>query len=161
MRIGLLWETNISTRNTSGISCARSDRTLRDGSFEPFDALSLAHGRGRFPRHFVPGYDRYCPSGTRWQTFRKQPPTRGSFKEDDVSRWSLQNRARRTSQFGQKGHEVRKSTPIWGQKGKIGRSDLEKEQQTATDNGMNLVNGFCSTACRMASIAAQRTFRIE
>ena len=24
---------------------------------------------GRFPRHFVPGYDRCCPSGTRWQTF--------------------------------------------------------------------------------------------
>ena len=32
---------------------------LRDGSFE-----------GRFPRHFVPGYDRCCPYGTRWQTFR-------------------------------------------------------------------------------------------
>src|ERR1700726_1585069 len=47
-----------ATRNTSGISCARSDRTLRDGSFE-----------GRFPRHFVPGYDRCCPYGTRWQTF--------------------------------------------------------------------------------------------
>jgi hypothetical protein len=39
---------------TSGISCARSYRTLRDGSFE-----------GRFPRHFVPGYDRCRPSGTR------------------------------------------------------------------------------------------------
>src|ERR1700730_17128842 len=26
--------------------------------------------RGRFPRHFVPGYDRCCPYGTRWQTFR-------------------------------------------------------------------------------------------
>jgi hypothetical protein len=37
----------------------RSCRTLRDGSFE-----------GRFPRHFVPGYDRCRPSGTRWQTFR-------------------------------------------------------------------------------------------
>ena len=32
---------------------------LRDGSLE-----------GRFPRHFVPGYDRCCPSGTRLQTFR-------------------------------------------------------------------------------------------
>ena len=42
----------ISTRNTSGISCARSYRTLRDGSFE-----------GRFPRHFVPGYDRVVPPG--------------------------------------------------------------------------------------------------
>src|SRR5580693_2995196 len=42
-----------ATRNTSGISCARSYRTLRDGSFE-----------GRFPRHFVPGYDRCCPYGT-------------------------------------------------------------------------------------------------
>ena len=50
---------HISTRNTSGISCARSYRTLRDGSFE-----------GRFPRHFVPGYDRCCPYGTRLQTFR-------------------------------------------------------------------------------------------
>ena len=49
----------ISTRNTSGIGCARSYRTLRDGSFE-----------GRFPRHFVPGYDRGCPYGTCWQTFR-------------------------------------------------------------------------------------------
>ena len=38
---------------------ARSYRTLRDGSFE-----------GRFPRHFVPGYDRCCPYGTRLQTFR-------------------------------------------------------------------------------------------
>jgi hypothetical protein len=44
---------------TSGISYARSYRTLRDGSFE-----------GRFPRHFVPGYDRCCPYGTRLQTFR-------------------------------------------------------------------------------------------
>ena len=25
---------------------------------------------GRFPRHFVTGYDRCRPSGTRWQTFR-------------------------------------------------------------------------------------------
>src|SRR5271166_3657094 len=50
---------HISTRNTSGISCARSYRTLRDGSFE-----------GRFTRHFVPGYDRCCPYGTRLQTFR-------------------------------------------------------------------------------------------
>jgi hypothetical protein len=25
---------------------------------------------GRFPRHFVPGYDRCCPYGTRWQTLR-------------------------------------------------------------------------------------------
>ena len=33
---------HISTRNTSGISCARSYRTPRDVSFE-----------GRFPRHFV------------------------------------------------------------------------------------------------------------
>jgi hypothetical protein len=31
---------------------ARSYRTLRDGSFE-----------GRFPRHFVPGYDRTVPPG--------------------------------------------------------------------------------------------------
>jgi hypothetical protein len=37
---------------TSGISYARSYRTLRDGSFE-----------GRFPRHFVPGYDRTVPPG--------------------------------------------------------------------------------------------------
>ena len=43
-----------NTRNTSGISCARSYRTLRDGSLA-----------GRFPRHFVPGYDRCCPYGTR------------------------------------------------------------------------------------------------
>jgi hypothetical protein len=35
-----------------GICCARSHRTLRDGSFE-----------GRFPRHFVPGYDRCVPTG--------------------------------------------------------------------------------------------------
>jgi hypothetical protein len=33
-------------------SCARSHRTLRDGSFE-----------GRFPRHFVPGYDQPIPPG--------------------------------------------------------------------------------------------------
>src|ERR1700722_19178248 len=46
-------------RNTSGISCARSYRTLRHGSFT-----------GRFPRHFVPGYDRCCPYGTRWQKSR-------------------------------------------------------------------------------------------
>ena len=54
----------ISTRNNSGISYARSYRTLRDGSFE-----------GRFPRHFVPGYDRCCPYGTRWQTFRNRLTT--------------------------------------------------------------------------------------
>jgi hypothetical protein len=36
------------------IGYARSYRTLRDGTFE-----------GHFPRHFVPGYDRCCPSGTR------------------------------------------------------------------------------------------------
>src|ERR1700722_6858154 len=41
------------------VLATRSYRTLRDGSFE-----------GRFPRHFVPGYDRCHPSGTRWQTFR-------------------------------------------------------------------------------------------
>jgi hypothetical protein len=38
--------------NTSVIGCARSYRTLRDGTFE-----------GPFPRHFVPGYDRVVPSG--------------------------------------------------------------------------------------------------
>jgi hypothetical protein len=37
---------------TSRMSCARSYRTLRNGSFE-----------GRFPRHFVPGYDRIVPPG--------------------------------------------------------------------------------------------------
>ncbi len=38
---------SITTRNTFGINCAPgSYRALRDGSFE-----------GRFPRHFVPGYD--------------------------------------------------------------------------------------------------------
>ncbi len=37
---------------TCGISCARSYRTLRDGSF-----------RGGFPRHFVPGYDQPVPPG--------------------------------------------------------------------------------------------------
>jgi hypothetical protein len=45
------------------VSCARSYRTLRDGSLEPFDALSLAHGRGCFPRHFVPGYYHAVPPG--------------------------------------------------------------------------------------------------
>jgi hypothetical protein len=39
------------TRKTSGISSARSCRTLRDGSF------------GGPPRHFVPGYDRAVPLG--------------------------------------------------------------------------------------------------
>jgi hypothetical protein len=33
-------------------SCARSYRTLRDGSLE-----------GRFPRHFMPGYDHAVPPG--------------------------------------------------------------------------------------------------
>jgi len=42
----------------------------------------------------------------------------------------------------------------------MGQSDPEKEQQTATDNGMNLVNGLYSNACRMDSIAARRTFRL-
>ena len=41
-----------STRNTCGISCARSYRTLRDGSFGV-----------RCPRHFVPGYDHAVPPG--------------------------------------------------------------------------------------------------
>jgi len=35
-----------------GINCGQSYRTLRDGSFE-----------GRFPRHFVPGYDHAVPPG--------------------------------------------------------------------------------------------------
>ena len=38
-------------------ACCEMSR--RDGAFE-----------GRFPRHFVPGYDRCCPYGMRWQTFR-------------------------------------------------------------------------------------------
>ncbi|MEY2527425.1 MAG: hypothetical protein QOE73_2196 [Verrucomicrobiota bacterium] len=42
----------MTTRNTSGICCARSYRTLRDDSLE-----------GRFPRYFVPGYDRVVPPG--------------------------------------------------------------------------------------------------
>src|ERR1700726_4124692 len=40
------------------ISCARSYRTLRDGSFD-----------GRFPRHFVPGYDRVVPRGRAFRHF--------------------------------------------------------------------------------------------
>src|SRR5580693_2629650 len=40
------------------ISCARSYRTLRDGSFD-----------GRFPRHFVPGYDRVVPTGRAFRHF--------------------------------------------------------------------------------------------
>ena len=39
-------------------SCARSYRTLRDGSFD-----------GRFPRHFVPGYDRVVPTGRAFRHF--------------------------------------------------------------------------------------------
>jgi hypothetical protein len=40
---------HISTGNTSGIAEPRSSRTLWDGSFEPFGALSLAQGRDAFP----------------------------------------------------------------------------------------------------------------
>ena len=54
-----------------------------------------------------------------------------------------------------------KRIPIRGQKGQIGQSDPEKEQQTATVNGMKLLIGLCSTARRMASIAAQRTFQAK
>jgi hypothetical protein len=54
-----------------------------------------------------------------------------------------------------------KRIQIRGQKGQIGQSDPEKEQQRATANGMKLLIGLCSTACRMASIAAQRTFKVE
>src|ERR1700726_1096574 len=39
-------------KNTSGISCTRSYRTLRDGSFE-----------GTLSQALRPGYDRCCPSG--------------------------------------------------------------------------------------------------
>jgi hypothetical protein len=46
--------------NTCGINCARSYRTLRDGSFE-----------GRFPRHFVPGYDQPVPPGQKPFTHRR------------------------------------------------------------------------------------------
>jgi hypothetical protein len=42
----------MTRRNTSGMSCAGSYRTLRDGALE-----------GRFSRHFVPGYDRVVPPG--------------------------------------------------------------------------------------------------
>ena len=52
---------HISTRNTSEVSCARSYRTLRDGSFEGHFSQAL-HARLRSG----------CPYGTRWQTFRKQ-----------------------------------------------------------------------------------------
>src|SRR6202035_2640670 len=50
--------TKTETRRTCGreialgLAAPRSYHTLRDGSFE-----------GRFPRHFVPGYDRCCPYG--------------------------------------------------------------------------------------------------
>src|ERR1700734_3659169 len=44
--------THISTRNTSGITCARSDRTLRDGSF-----------RSALPGTPCQGYDRIVPLG--------------------------------------------------------------------------------------------------
>jgi hypothetical protein len=54
-----------------------------------------------------------------------------------------------------------KRIPIRGQKGQIGQSDPEKEQQIATVNGMKLLIGLCSTARRMASIAAQRTFEAK
>jgi len=43
----------------------------------------------------------------------------------------------------------------------MGQSDPEKEQQIATANDMKLLIGFCSTACRMASIAAPLTFRVD
>jgi hypothetical protein len=43
---------SIMTGNTSGMSCARSYRNLRDDALE-----------GRFSRHFVPGYDRVVPPG--------------------------------------------------------------------------------------------------
>jgi hypothetical protein len=52
------WSDEISNTKTENIyvggliSCARSSRTLRDGSFE-----------GRFPRHFVPGYYHAVPPG--------------------------------------------------------------------------------------------------
>jgi hypothetical protein len=42
----------ISTRNTCGNDCARSYRTLQDGTFEE-----------HFPRHSVAGYDRVVPTG--------------------------------------------------------------------------------------------------
>ena len=35
-----------------------------------FTLLLVRTFRRTFPRHFVPGYDRCCPYGTRWQTFR-------------------------------------------------------------------------------------------
>jgi len=54
-----------------------------------------------------------------------------------------------------------KRIPITGQKGQIGQSDLEKEQQIATVNGIKLLIGLRSAARRMASIAAQRTFEAK
>jgi hypothetical protein len=54
-----------------------------------------------------------------------------------------------------------KRIPIRGQKGQIGQSGPEKEQQIATVNGMKLLIGLCYTARRMASIAAQRTFEAK
>src|ERR1700676_2413153 len=62
IRAGVRADSMIGVRNSNtktqniyvgcGISCVRSYRTLRDGSFE-----------GRFPRHFVPGYDHAVPPG--------------------------------------------------------------------------------------------------
>jgi hypothetical protein len=45
--------------------CPPSDRTLRDGSF----------GR-RWPRHFVPGYDRTVPAGHSQQALARGSPKR-------------------------------------------------------------------------------------
>ena len=52
-----------------GISCARSYRTLRDGSLE-----------GRFPRHFVPGYDQLVPTGQK-KYYKQREVVRRNCKE--------------------------------------------------------------------------------
>jgi hypothetical protein len=43
-----------------------------------FTLLLVRTFRRTFPRHFVPGYDRCCPYGTRWQRFPQPYPLRRS-----------------------------------------------------------------------------------
>jgi hypothetical protein len=52
-----------------------------------FTLLLVRTFRRTCPRHFVPGYNRCCPYGTRWQTFHKQHLAKAVAKCPYGTRW--------------------------------------------------------------------------
>jgi hypothetical protein len=112
----------ISTRNTSVIGCARSYRTLRDGTFE-----------GHCSRHFVPGYDRVVPPG------RGPAGGLGSFKCPNpaealtkLALMGLKPLAESSSPFGAEIQELRLPAPGLFLQDKTSQIELRVSKTEAT-----------------------------